>query len=165
MSAAPGGGHVPGVLPASGQGKGPGRCSGTAGEARWPSRGADEEVTAPGCNGDAAPLRAPAGDRSGHGGEGAGGRVGDKEPSRRRESDSCVTVLLFVVSQTTLDSGSPGRRRGAVLPVVGVYWGQGRAGGGGAPGKGLGAHSRASPLRGARPYLSHRRPHRTVPAF
>lgn len=151
-------GQVPGAPAPSGREEGTDHAPGPDSEALALGC-ADAEATALAWSGNAAPLRAPAGD---------GGREGDKEPACRWGERPRVRVLLFVASQTTLDSGAPGRGRGADLQIVGICLFGAREGGQGTRAR-EGARpllpraplSRASPLREALPYLSHRPPPRS----
>lgn len=95
---------------------------------------------------------------------GAGSGKGTKSRPAAGESDPRVRVLLFVVSQTTLDSGAPGREMGSCPRDPGYSLhlsGKGECGRGTRAGAGLGAQLRASPLREALPHLSHLPPPRS----
>ena len=125
--------------------------------------GAQTQEPQPWAGVETQPLQAPAGDRGGDGGGGVGGSEGDKEPpglgGERPPSQSPI------VRRVSDYAGLWCPREGeAELPSASrafVYLGRGRPGGGRGLGRGLGAHFRASPLRKALPYLSHRSPPRS----
>lgn len=157
-------GHVPGALVPSGQGIGV-QCSGTRRARPWPSPCADDRATGRGWSGDAAPPRVPAGDLGGGGGRRSRGQGrGQRAALPPGERPLCHSPIVRCISDCA-GLCCPGREKGRCPPGRGCLLGAGRVGGGRGPGMGLGAHFRTSPLREALPYLSHRRPPRTVPAF
>lgn len=87
-------------------------------------------------------------------------RVGGPERDKEQPCPTPhVRVLLFLLSRTVLNSGAPGREGGSCARPVGICLFRVRKGGRVRDaGRIRDAHFRASPLREALPYLSHRSP-------
>lgn len=123
-------------------------------------RGAEAGATALGWSWKRSPSASSRRGREWRWGGGVGGKEGDKEPPclRGERPLSQSPIVRRISDYAGLWCPREGEAELSSGSRVFVYLGRGRGSGGSRPGRGLGVHFRASPLRKALPYLSHRPP-------